>query len=126
VVLESSHGRGPTAIAELGVYAKDERTGGGEALLAKVVAEGKSGATTAAAALARRGGAGARAIDTELATTTDAGTRRRLIGALAKIQDPAAAASLVRAIEGWIRRDLIDVIGARHERPVAAAGLAAR
>jgi hypothetical protein len=114
VVLESSHGRGPTAIAELGIYAKDERTGGGEALLAKVIAEGKSGATNAAAALARRGGAGARAIDTELATTTDAGVRRRLIGALVKIQDPAAAASLVRAAtEGWVRdKDLIDVIGA--------------
>ncbi|MDQ3300046.1 MAG: hypothetical protein M3619_25990, partial [Myxococcota bacterium] len=57
VVIESTYGKsqGTTAIAELGVYAEGERTGGGEALLARVVAQGQSGSTTAAAALARRG-----------------------------------------------------------------------
>jgi len=116
VVLDSAHGRpgGATAIAELALYADGERTGGGEALLAKVVAAGNSGATSAAAALARRGATAAVAIDAELAKTTDAGARRRLIGALVKIHDPAVATSLVRAAtEGWVRdKDLLDVIGA--------------
>ena len=114
VVLESAYGQGPTSIAELGIYADGERTGGGERLLAKVVADGTSGATSAAAALARRGAAGVAAIDHELANTADPGVRRRLIGALAKISDPSASASLVRAAtDGWVRdKDLIDVIAA--------------
>ncbi len=116
VVLETAYGRpgGATAIAELGIYAKDERTGGGEALLARVLADGTSNTTNVSAALARRGGAGAAAIDVELAKTSDAATRRRLVGALVKIQDPAAASSLVRAaVEGWVRdQDLLDVITA--------------
>src|SRR5262245_13932063 len=69
IVLETTHGRpqGATAIAELEVFAEGERTGGGAALLARAVAEGKTGATAAAATLARQGAAGAAAIDTELA-----------------------------------------------------------
>ena len=93
-----------TAIAELEVFAEGERSGGGDALLAHVVAEGAAGATTAAATLARRGAAGAAAIDTELAATSDAGARRRLIRALAGINDPAAVPALARAASaGWVR-----------------------
>jgi hypothetical protein len=116
VILESTHGaaQGATAIAELEVYAEGERTGGGDALLARVVAEGSTGATTAAAALARRGAAGAAAIDGELGATTDPAARRRLVGALVGIADPAAAPVLARAAAaGWVHdRDLIDLIGA--------------
>ena len=116
VILESVHGRpqGTTAIAELQVFAEGERSGGGEALLARIVAEGKGGDVAAAAALARRGAAAAAALDAELAKTTDAGARRRIIGALAKINDPAATPALVRAASsGWVRdKDLLDVIAA--------------
>ena len=116
VILESTYGppQGTTAIAELEVFADGERTGGGEALLAHVIAEGSAGATTAAAALGKRGAQGAAAIEGELATATDPAARRRLIGALAGIADPAAAPSLAHAAAaGWVRdRDLLDVIGA--------------
>ncbi|MDB4961756.1 MAG: lyase domain protein repeat-containing protein [Myxococcales bacterium] len=116
VVLESTYGPalGATAIAELEVFAEGERAGGGDAMLAKVVAEGKEGAVNAAAALSRRGTAGASAIDAELAKTTDAHARRRLIAVLVKIQDPAAAASLSRAAtEGWVTGpELLDLIDA--------------
>jgi len=114
VVIESVQGRGPTSIAELGVYAEGERTTGGEVALARIVAIGDGDTTGAAAALARRGAAAVAAIDAELAATSDAGARRRLVKALAKIVDPAAATSLARAAtEGWVRdRDLLDVIGA--------------
>lgn len=116
VILERTYGRpqGATAIAELQVFAEGERAGGGEALLARVVAEGKPGATSAAAALGRRGGPAAAAIAAELARTADPATRRRLVGALVKIQDPQAAAALVEAAAaGWVRdQDLVDVIGA--------------
>jgi len=116
VVLESTYGpaQGNTAIAELEVFADGERTGGGDAALAHIVAEGTDGATTAAAALARRGALGAAAIDGELAATTDAEARRRLIRALAGIADPAAAPALGHAATaGWVRdRDLLDVIAA--------------
>lgn len=116
VILESVHGRpqGTTAIGELGVFAEGERSGGGEALLAKIVAEGKAGTTSAAAALARRGAAAAVALEAELAKTTDAAARRRLVGALAKLRDPAAVPALVRAAtSGWVRdQDLLDVIAA--------------
>ncbi len=117
VVLESTYGPSPgaTEIAELEVFADGERAGGGEAMLAKAVAEGKDGATSAAAALARRGAAGAAAIDAEIAKTTDAVARRRLIAVLVKIQDPAASAALTRAAtEGWVTGpallDLIDAL----------------
>lgn len=115
VVIEGASGSGPTAIAELGIYAEGERGGGGgEAVLARVIAQGKGGEEAAAKTLARRGAAGAAAIDAELAKATEAAPRRRLIHALVKIVDPAATATLVRAAsEGWVRdQDLIDVIGA--------------
>lgn len=116
VILESTYGapQGTTAIAELEVFAEGERSGGGEALLAHVVAEGKAGATTTAAALRKRGAAGIAAIDGELAATTDPGARRRLIVALAGIADPAAAPALAHAATvGWVRdQDLLEVIGA--------------
>jgi hypothetical protein len=115
VILEATYGppQGATAIAELEVFAEGERGGGGEALLARVVADGADGATTAAATLARRGAAGAAAIEQALATAEPA-ARRRLIGALAASRDPAAAPALVRAAAaGWVRdQDLLDVIAA--------------
>jgi len=116
VILESTYGapQGTTAIAELEVFAEGERSGGGETLLAQVVAEGAAGATTAAATLGKRGAAGAAAIDGALAATTDPGARRRLIGALVANGDAAAAPALVHATTaGWVRdQDLIEVIGA--------------
>jgi hypothetical protein len=125
VILESTYGRpqGQTAIAELGVFAEGERAGGGEALLAKVVAEGRAGATAAAAALGRRGAPAAAAIAAELGRTSDDAARRRLVGALVKIQDPQAAALLVEAAaSGWVRdRDLADVIGALARNGQTAA-----
>ncbi|HEX2689591.1 MAG TPA: hypothetical protein VHN14_23395, partial [Kofleriaceae bacterium] len=65
VILESTYGdpHGTTAIAELEVFGEGERAGGGDALLAHIVAEGSPGAIAAAAALARRGAQGAAAID---------------------------------------------------------------
>ena len=116
VVLESTYGppQGTTAIAELEVYAEGERGGGGEALLAHVVAAGAAGATATAAELATRGAAAAAAIDIELAATTDPGARRRLVAALTRVADPAAVPALRRAATaGWVRdQDLLDVIGA--------------
>jgi len=116
VILESTYGppQGTTEIAELEVYAEGERGGTGEALLAHVVAEGASGATTAAAELGTRGAAAATAIDGELATTTDPGVRRRLVAALTRVADPAAGPALGHAATaGWVRdQDLLDVIAA--------------
>jgi hypothetical protein len=103
-----------TTIPELEVFAEGERSGGGDPMLAHVIAGGKTGVTAATEALAKRGAIGVAAIDAELAKTTDAGARRRLIKALVKIPDPASAALLARAAaEGWVgEQDLIDVIGA--------------
>lgn len=132
VVLASTYGppRGEAAIPELAVYAEGERAQGGHALLARVVADGGSGEVSAAAALARGGAAAVAAIDAELARTTQAAARRRLVAALARIADPAAAASLVRAAsEGWVAdRDLVDVIAslARGNQVAALRDLAAR
>ncbi len=116
IILESTYGPSPgaTAIAELEVFADGERAGGAEAMLARIVAEGKDGAIGAASVLARRGVAGAAAIDAELGKTTDGVARRRLIAVLVKIQDPAASASLTRAAtEGWVTgRELLDLIAA--------------
>ena len=133
VILESVHGRpqgGTTAIAELEVYAEGERDGGGEALLARIVATGKGGDTAAAAALARRGASAATALEAELAKTTDAGARRRLVNALAKIPDPAVVPALVRAAQnGWVKdKDLVDVIAAlgRNGQVQALRELAAK
>ncbi|MBA3451985.1 MAG: HEAT repeat domain-containing protein [Deltaproteobacteria bacterium] len=117
VVLVSTYGppTGTTAIAELEVFAEGERLSGGDAMLAKIVADGKDGETSAAAALARRGASAAVAIDAEIAKTTDALARRRLIAVLVKIQDPAAKAALARAAtENWATGpallDLVDAL----------------
>jgi hypothetical protein len=132
VVLENTYGpeRGQTAIAELSVYADGERAGGGEAMLARLVADGGSGSVNATAALVRSGLAGANALDAELQKTTHAPTRRRLIAALVKINDAAAAPSLVRAAtEGWLQgSELVAVIEALSRLGLAheLAELAAR
>jgi hypothetical protein len=124
VIVESVYGRasGTTAIAELELFAEGERAGGGEALLARVIAEGKGGEVAAANALAKRGAAAAAAIDAELAKASDAAARRRLVSALAKVSDPAAVPVLVRAAtSGWVKdQDLLDVI-----RALGASGQAA-
>ena len=112
VVLVSSHGA-HTGIAELEVLAEGERGGGGDAMLARAVATGAD-VQAAGAALARRGAAGAAAIDAELGKTTDAAARQRLIRALLAIHDPGAAPSLAHAASaGWVQgRDLLDVVSA--------------
>jgi len=100
VILESTYGSatGTTAIAELVIFAEGERGGGGDALLARVVAEGKDGSTAAGQALARRGAAGAAAIDAELGRTTDASGRHRLLRVAIDLKDPAAGPVLAKAI----------------------------
>lgn len=116
VVLETSYGSptGQTAIAELEVYADGERGGGGDAMLVKAIVDGGDGALGATQALARRGASAATALDAEIARTTDAVVRRRLVHALAHIDDPAAGPALVRAaMDGWVRdQDLREVIDA--------------
>ena len=127
VVVEATYGPagGQTAIAELDVFADGERAGGGDAMLVKAVADGGDGANSAAQALARRGAAGASAIDSELLRTQDAGARARLVHALVPIKDPAAGPPLVRAAAmKWVRdKDLIatiDAIGALGMYPELA------
>ncbi|MBL9014632.1 MAG: HEAT repeat domain-containing protein [Myxococcales bacterium] len=119
LVIEETYGpgTGATAIAELEVFADGERAGGGDATLVKAVADGKEGANSAAQALARRGAAGAQAIETELLRTADPGARSRLVRALVPIKDPAAGPPLARAAaSGWVRgKDLIAAIDAMGE-----------
>jgi hypothetical protein len=116
LVIESTYGApgGTTGIAELEVFGENERSGGGEAMFAQAVATGGDGAKAAAQALARRGAAGVAAIDTELAKTTDAGARSRLVLALADNRDPIAGPVLARAIDqGWVQgADLVIAINA--------------
>ena len=124
VVLETSYGTGTgqTEIAELEVFADGERAGGGDAMLVKAIVDGGDGALGAAQVLAKRGTSAATALDAEIARTTDAAVRRRLVRALAKIHDPAAGPTLARAaMDGWVRdQDLREVIDA-----MAALGLGA-
>ncbi len=124
VVLETSYGTGTgqTEIAELEVFADGERAGGGDAMLVKAIVDGGNGALGAAQVLATRGASAAIALDTEIARTTDAAARRRLVRALARIHDPVAGPTLVRAaMDGWVRdQDLREVIDA-----MAALGLGA-
>ncbi|MDB4953446.1 MAG: lyase domain protein repeat-containing protein [Myxococcales bacterium] len=116
IVLESTYGAptGTTAIGELEVFARDERTGGGEALLAHLIAEDKTAAQSVGAELARHPAAAATAIDGELAKTVDLDARGRLVHALLQIHDPAAGPILGRiAMQDLIgERDLLDVIEA--------------
>jgi hypothetical protein len=94
LVIESTYGapNGATQIGELVVYAGDE----GEATLAHAVAEGTD-ARIASQELARRGAAGVKAIEDELAKTKDHNARSRLFSALVGIKDPAAGPLLARA-----------------------------
>jgi hypothetical protein len=132
VVLESTYGppHGTTAIAELAALAPDERARGGEAVLARAIAERDEGAPTAASALARRGAAAATALAAELAHASAPAARRRLVAALAKVTDPAAGPALARAAEaGWVAGpDLRDVIAAlgRGGHVASLLALAAR
>jgi hypothetical protein len=116
VIVETTYGppNGKTAIAELEVFAEGERSGGGEAMLAAVVAAGSDGEHAAAQALARRGAAGAVAIDGELGKAADDGARSRLVHALIGVKDPAAGAPLARAVsQRWVKdKDLVDAIAA--------------
>jgi hypothetical protein len=117
LVVESTYGpdTGTTSIAELAVFADGERSGtGGEALLARTIAEGKEGALAAAQALAPRGAAAAAALDAELARTTDTGARTRLVRAAIELGDPAAGPLLGRAaVQGFVTgKDLVAAVAA--------------
>jgi hypothetical protein len=120
VVLESTYGpdKGQTAIAEMSIYADGERASGGEAMLAKIIADGGDGALVAGQALAKRGAAGATALEAEILKTKDARARRRLLAVIAKIDDATAAPMLVRAAtEGWAEGDaLVDIVRALGRR----------
>jgi hypothetical protein len=105
LVLESTYGndKGTTQIGELVVYAEGERTEGSESALAHAVAEGGN-VHIAAQELARRGAAGVKAIEDELAKTQDHNARSRLFTALVGIKDPAAGPLLARgASEGELQ-----------------------
>jgi hypothetical protein len=119
VVLEDTYGsdKGQTAISELSVYADGERAGGGEAMLAHSVALGVE-SKNAEAVLAKRGAAGAAAIEAEIGKTQDARARRRLLAVLVKIDDSAAVPSLMRAAtEGWVDgAALVDIVRALGKR----------
>jgi hypothetical protein len=97
-ILESTFGppKGTTQLAELSVYAEDERNGGGEAALAKVIADGGDGASSAAKALSTRGAAAAAALDAELLKVKNAAARRRLVWAAVGVTDPAIGPILAR------------------------------
>lgn len=98
LVLESTYGgnKGATQIGELVVYAEGERTAGSEGALAHAVAEGTD-ARVAAQELARRGAAGVKAIEDELAKAKDHDARSRLIRAAIAIKDPSVGPLLARA-----------------------------
>ena len=115
LVIESTYGtQGTTAFAELEVWGEGERSGGGDAALARTIAEGDDGARAAAQALARRGAAGVAALEAELAKAKDAAARSRIVRALIANRDPAAGPVLARAAgEGWVAgKDLVQAIGA--------------
>lgn len=113
VILETTYGpaQGTTQIAELEVFAEGERAGGGDAVLARAIAEGGNGATAATAALARKGAAGVAAIEQALATA-DAAARRRLAIALIANRDAAAAGPLAKLVGELRGRDLLEAIHA--------------
>jgi hypothetical protein len=98
LVLESTYGsdKGTTQIGELVVYAEGERTAGSETTLAHAIAEGTD-VRVASQELARRGAAGVKAIEDELAKTKDHNARSKLFSALVGIKDPAAGPLLAQA-----------------------------
>jgi hypothetical protein len=98
IVLEATSGaaKGTTEIAELQVMAESELSGGGEAALAKVVADGTDGVNAAIGALSRGGAAASAAIDAELGRVKDAASRRRLVQAAVAVADPSIGPILSR------------------------------
>ncbi len=125
VTLASTYGppTGETAIAELGIYAEGERAGGGDTLLAALVSKGGSGADTAAGRLSKRGASATTAIEAELQRTTDARARVRLVGALARVNDPSATPGLVAAVQaGWVGgSEVADIVRALASRGAITA-----
>lgn len=117
VVIESVYATkgAATEISELGIFAAEERTGGGDALLAKVIAQDGPNIQTVINTL--RGPNAVIALEAELAKTTDAGARRRLVKALAHLHQPTAVPVLLRAItEGWVRgKDVDEAVAAIAE-----------
>lgn len=104
IVIESTYGapNGTLALSELEVYADKD----GDPALAHEVATGGGGASAAAQELARRGAPGVAAIEAELAKTTDANTRTRLVRALVANRDPSKGPVIAHAAsEGWIAGD---------------------
>ncbi len=114
--------RGTTAIAELQVFAEGERTGGADAMLTRIVADGADGAVSAEAVLARRGAGAVAALDAALAQTREAAARRRLVLALTRINDPAVAPVLARAAtERWVTGPtLLELVRALGDRGLVA------
>lgn len=98
IVIEDAYGRGSLAIGELGVFGDGERAGGGEAALAKAIADGGD-VKAATQALARRGAAAATALDAELQKASSVAARSRLARALAEVKDPSVGPLLAHAIE---------------------------
>lgn len=98
IVLESTEGpaKGTTEIAELQVLTESELNGGGEAALARVVADGAEGMNAAIGALSKRGAAASAAIDGELGRVKDAASRRRLVQAAVAVTDPSIGPVLSR------------------------------
>ncbi|MEO6776907.1 MAG: hypothetical protein ABI467_28480, partial [Kofleriaceae bacterium] len=149
VVVEEAYGARPgatLAIGELAVYGEGERAGGGEAALAKAIADDRD-VESATQALARRGAAAVPPIEAELQHASSGAARMRLIGALAQIHDPAAPPVVARAIaagqvderrldallatlgtNGVFAAELHDLLVkhelAQHHRAAAAAALA--
>lgn len=97
VVIESAYGTGQLAFGEMSVYGEGERNGGGEASLAKVIADGGD-VSAATQALARRGAAATAALDAELQKASGIAARTRLVRALAQMPDPSAGPLLAHAI----------------------------
>ena len=100
VVIEDAYGpkAGATlAIGELAVYGEGERAGGGEAALAKAIADDRD-IESATQALSRRGAAAVTALAGELQHASSVATRTRLILAIAQVRDPAARPVVAQAI----------------------------
>jgi len=100
VVIEDAYGprAGATlAIGELAVYGEGERAGGGEAALAKAIADDRD-IESATQALSRRGAAAVTALDGELQHASSVAVRTRLILAIAQVRDPAARPIVAQAI----------------------------
>jgi len=99
-------GRDELAIAEMHLLTVVELGGDLDEVLAKRVASGGTGASTAIGALRRRGSKGTRAVLTALAGATAPVARQRLIDALVSLGDPSAAGAIAEAVaHGMVARD---------------------